>query len=597
MSVVTEIKLLESGMINKIAAGEVVERPASVVKELVENAVDAGATAITVEIKDGGISLIRVTDNGCGISGGQVRSAFLRHATSKIFDMDDLENVLTLGFRGEALSSIAAVSEVELVTKTAGETTGTRIEINGGEVVSQGEAGCADGTAFVMRNLFYNVPARRKFLKKAAAESGAVADIVTKLALGHPEIAFKYINNDSILIQTNGSGDLTTTVFNIYGKDVAQKMLPVKYEKSGFSLTGLIGKNELSRANRAYENFYINGRYVKSAIIEAAVIEAYQTRLPIGRFPVFALNLQVAPTFVDVNVHPTKLEVRFGDEELVYELVKDAVCAAFKGQTLIPKQEMVKDAPDIFPSTAVSEANAAYVAETPQKNLPPVTYIQMSEMGYREIPPREMLQEELPKTEPINTFFRNYKIVGQIYNTYWLIEQENSLYIIDQHAAHERVLFEEVTDRLKSGKVSSQKLAVPIAVNLSEREKQVVKDNMTLLEDFGFEIEELGEQAYAVRAVPYIFEKPAEAGFFVDIVDKLASVDTSVKNIYDTRIISIATISCKAAVKANDRLSYIEAKALIDKIVKLENPFTCPHGRPTIVEITKYELEKMFKRV
>lgn len=602
----SEIKLLDNGMINKIAAGEVVERPASVVKELVENAVDAGSTAVTVEIKDGGISFIRVTDNGCGIAKEQVKSAFLRHATSKIYNMDDLENVLTLGFRGEALSSIAAVSEVELITKTSGSEAGMRIEISGGEVVSQGEAGSADGTTFIMRNLFFNVPARRKFLKKAATESGYVSDIVTKTALGHPEIAFKYINNNSTLIQTNGSGDLAAAVFSIYGKDAVQKMLPVKHGKNGFVLTGVIGKNELSRANRAYESFYINGRYVKSPLVEAAVIEAYQTRLPIGRFPVFVLNLQSAPSFVDVNVHPTKLEVRFGDEELVYNFVREAVENAFKGQDLIPKQEIVKGGiisdSGNYVGAVLNEADTAYTVEAPPKDLPPITYIQMSELGYKEVAESGMkgngkIETGTPREEPVNTFFKNYKIAGHIFDTYWLIEQADSLYIIDQHAAHERVLFEEVTERLKSGNIASQKLAVPIAVNLSQSEKQVVIDNIELLESFGFEIEELGEQAYAVRAVPYIFNNPAETGFFLDIVDKLAGVDTSVQNIYDTKINGIATISCKAAVKANDRLSYIEAKALIDKIVKLENPFTCPHGRPTVVEITKYELEKMFKRV
>lgn len=641
------IHVLDYNMVNKIAAGEVVERPCSVVKELVENSIDAGAKSITVEIKDGGISLIRITDNGSGIAKEDIKQAFLRHATSKISDIDDLETLMTMGFRGEALSSISSVSQVEMVTKTSSDITGTRIEIHGGQMISEQEIGCADGTTFIMRNLFFNTPARRKFLKKPAVESGYISDIINKLALGHPDIAFKYINNDSTLIQTNGNGDLKTAIFNIYGKDVAQKLLAVDYDDGEYHLQGYIGKPELSRANRTYENFFINGRFIKSSLINSAVEEAFGTRIMTGKFPLFVLNLNIAPSNVDVNVHPSKLEVRFSNEDGIYNFVLKAVEPALKSEALIPtismnNKEDKKTFADITnnkpykPEERQAEIftigksgfsggiSALDINSTP---VPPCLDISLKEdaVAYKIITGKEEvisdglsgnnLQKRLPHdasidsaldnktTDTINKeaeaipFFNNYRIIGQIFNTYWLIEQDNDMYLIDQHAAHEKVLYEEFASKFRTEKITSQRLLSPAAVNLSEREYNIVKENTDLLNGFGYELEEFGGNTFALRSVPNIFNKPSNANFFMEIVDKLSSVDTSVDNIYDIKLDSIAAISCKAAIKANDRLGYLEAENLIEQILKLEDPFHCPHGRPTIVKITKYEIEKMFKRI
>ncbi|MDR2903546.1 MAG: DNA mismatch repair endonuclease MutL [Clostridiales bacterium] len=601
-----DIRVLDNQIINKIAAGEVVERPSSVVKELAENAIDAGAKAITVEIKDGGTTLVRVTDNGCGIKKEDVRQAFLRHATSKIEDIDDLLTLITLGFRGEALSSIASVSQVEMVTKTAGDVTGTRIEIHGGEILSEQEIGCADGTSFMMRNLFFNTHARKKFLKKTAAESAYVSDIINKLALGHPEIAFKYINNDSPLIKTDGNGDLKTAILNIYGKDAAKNLIPVDYDADGYRVTGFIGKPEISRANRSYENFFINGRYIKSALLNAAVEEGFKTRLMTGKFPLFVLNLNLVPAEVDVNVHPTKLEVRFSREDEIYQVVLKAVDRAFQHQVLIPAVQV---------SEQKTKPTFSGVAETkpyqPETRQPAITVPSFNETRTpytivtddapaekSEIPPQPPAAEKQKPEEPAFTpFFRHYKMIGQLFNTYWLIEQETDLYLIDQHAAHEKILFEELVSKLKAETVVSQRLVSPQAIRLDEQACQTIRGNGALLTALGFEIEPFGDYTYALRAVPNIFNKPADTAFFIEIIDRLSAIDGSIDTVYDMKLNAIATISCKAAVKANDRLSYIEAKTLIERILKLENPFHCPHGRPTIVKITKTEIEKMFKRL
>ena len=663
------IQVLDNSIINQIAAGEVVERPASVVKELVENAIDAGATAVMVEIRDGGIGLIRIVDNGCGIAADEVRSAFLRHATSKIRDMDDLENVLTLGFRGEALSSIAGVAQVEVLTKTADAESGVRLEIHGGAVIAEESAGCADGTTFTVRNLFYNVPARRKFLKKPAAESGQISDMLMRMAVGHPEVAVKYINNATLVLQTNGSGDMKTAVFQVYGREIAEKLVAVDFARDGFRVTGYAARPEMARSNRAYENLFINGRYVKCAVVQSAVEDAYRTRLPIGRFPVFMLRLEMPPMYVDVNVHPTKLEVRFSDERMIYDLMHAAVDKALKAETLIPRVEtkdaVTSDAAKNVPVEAAKGApaknepaatvepaaktvpqedadvtksrsgvvffNEPFTQETlqaaeedlqrraaeaaaagqnafaakPAEEAPVAAAVAESAPAAEKMPAKAMPAQELPvvKETPVEVepapkpFFHTYRIVGQAFLTYWIVEQEGSMYLIDQHAAHERVLYEGFLAKLRRGDAIPQSLLMPVAVRLSEREREVVRENEAFLQKLGFEIEELNEQAIAIRALPYVFENPAETGFFMEIVDALADGVGAAGDLYDARLMRVATMACKAAVKANDRLGEAEARALVTQLLTLENPFTCPHGRPTIVELTKYELEKMFKRV
>ncbi len=618
------INVLDYNIINKIAAGEVVERPSSVVKELMENSIDAGATGITVEIKDGGISLIKITDNGCGIPKAEVSSAFLSHATSKLTEIEDLETLMTLGFRGEALSSIASVSQVEMLTKTKDADAGTRIEIHGGETVSIQDAGCANGTVITVRNLFYNTPARRKFLKKPAVEAGYISDIITRLALGNPSVAFKYINNGTILIQTNGKNDLKSVILSIYGKDVAQKLISVDYKGANdYRLTGFIGKPESSRSNRSYESFFINSRFTKSQLMASAVEECYRPRIMSGRFPFFVLNLNAPAAGIDINVHPTKLEVRFSNDEQIYDFIEKAVKKAFESEVLIPKANLT-DKPSLETFQNVFHNIPYELYENDKKplaihgkmsyngNIPIATdlapldnildnAVSEQSTAYKTTP------EQSPETnadrsvclpmEESKPFFSNYKIIGQLFNTYWIVEQEGSMYLIDQHAAHEKVLYDEFVTRFKSEGIVSQSLVSPMAVKLNESEYEAVRANIDLLNSFGFELDDFGSNTYAIRSVPNIFNSPSEAGFFMDIVDKLASMSTAVKNIYDAKLDAIAMISCKAAVKGNNRLSYAEAKELIAKILKLENPFNCPHGRPTIIEITKYEIEKMFKRI
>lgn len=639
------IRLLDNNLINKIAAGEVVERPASVVKELMENSIDAGATAITVEIKEGGISLIKITDNGKGIPKEELKTAFLRHATSKLRTLDDLEDIMTLGFRGEALSSIASVAQVEMITKTKDSQVGHKIVINGGVVEKEEESAGNNGTVFTMKNLFYNTPARRKFLKKPATEGGYVSEVVNRIALGHPEIAIKYINNGNTIMQTNGSGDVKSVVLYIYGRQMASQMIETSYSKDGFTVEGLIAKPELSRGNRNYENFFINGRYIKSNIGQNAVEEAYKGKLMVGKFPVFVLNLKVPANTVDVNVHPTKLEVRFSDDNLIYDIMYNAVLKALKKTELIP--EVTWDKPkkvksdnvqgtleDIaFNNTVEKKAenietkavvendfkyddkpifsNQSVAEKAPEPKNPVLNAINKvyQEPYYNEEKPIEKPAEtenisKKPEEKPIlneqkeekrKPFFNNYRIVGQLFATYWIVEQNNCMYLIDQHAAHERALYEDFTEKFKNSQISSQQLLQPIAVNLSEGEKVIVEENMELLESFGFEIEEFGARTYAIRAVPYVFNSPSNVSFFMDIVDTLA--DKNLKSIYDTKEDAIAMMSCKAAVKGNDRLSYSEAQELIQRLLSLQDPFTCPHGRPTIIEMTKYELEKKFKRI
>ena len=673
-----KIRLLDSKTINKIAAGEVVESPKSVVKELTENSIDAGASSVTVEIKDGGISYIRISDNGSGIPKEQVKSAFLRHATSKMTQIEDLEHIFTLGFRGEALASIAAVSQVEMLTKTKDEETGTRICISAGEIEVMEDAACREGTTIIVKNLFYNVPARRKFLKKPATESGYVSDLINKIALGHPEVAIQYINNGNTVLHTAGNNDPKTAVFYVYGKDAANNMLPISYKKGEYAVSGLIGRPELCRANRNYENLFINGRFIKNAVVSSAVEDAYKTKLIIGKFPVFVLNLEVEPALVDVNVHPAKLEVRFKNDDEVYEFFYNAVSKALQETVLIPKavldkkpkekqpepeQQKLTEIPkkaeipvkqaevsavkpvekpdveavvlsqeekakllipkvektvEIRPSAPVSggrsvdellkrKASASGIAQKAEPYLKKEPVKQ--EQSKMELPNAEALkapvkteppkQVEIPvqteeKQEEKKPFFHDYKIVGQVFRTYWIVEQGECLYLIDQHAAHERILYEELMNKFKEEKVISQRMLTPLMLNLTPMETEVLKDNKELLETFGFELEDFGGR-FALRSTPYLLQNPSTVGFFTDILDRLA--EERITNVYDTKILAVATMACKAAVKGHDVLSVREAEALIHQLLKLEHPFTCPHGRPTIVELTRYEMEKMFKRI
>lgn len=631
-----EIHVLDNSLINKIAAGEVVERPSSVVKELVENSIDAGATAVTVEIRDGGISLIKITDNGKGIPKNQVKTAFLRHATSKLNKFEELGSIMTLGFRGEALSSIAAVAQVEVVTKTADESEGTKIQLEMGKVIGEEEVAANTGTIFTVKNIFHALPARRKFLKKPATESSYISEVVNRLALGHPHIAFKYINNGNVILQTSGNNDLKTCAMYIYGRDTASKMLEIYGERDGYVIEGLIGKPELNRGNRNYESFFINNRYIKSNIISGAVEDAFKGRLMVGKFPCFIINMTVPENTVDVNVHPTKLEVRFSNEDFIYDFVYEQVQKVFKDKVLIPQVNWdkpkysevarveVKDGEQLDfsqiankGSLTLNEGAVAVEKEPEQKNesiiksaidrFYPEKRVINDKIKENKVTEQSVIKAEqpyIPVAEPkvenevkqeVKPFFCNYKIIGQLFSTYWILEQDNSMYIIDQHAAHERALYEELVEKAMNKNVESQLLLRPIAVNVGEREKNAIEENRELLESFGFQIDVLNDRAYALRGVPYIFNAPESSNFFMEIVDRLC--ENGIKNVYEAKLDTIATMSCKAAVKGNDRLSFTEAKALVDRILKLENPFNCPHGRPTVIEMTKYELEKKFKRI
>ena len=641
------IQLLDKQTINKIAAGEVVESPKSVVKELTENAIDAGASNITVEIREGGISYIRITDNGCGIPKEQVKEAFLRHATSKLTQIEDLEHIYTMGFRGEALASIAAVAQVEMLTKTKDESVGTKIEIEAGEVKSIQDAACTDGTTVIVKNLFYNVPARRKFLKKPAKESGYVADLMNQLALGHTEISFCYINNDTTILQTSGNGDGKAAIFYVYGKEAAKSMLEISYSKDGYRLTGWIGKPELSRGNRNYENLYINGRYIKNKIVSSAVEEAYKTRIMIGKFPVYVLHLEVDAAEVDVNVHPAKLEVRFQDENAIYDFFYDAVYQTLEKEVLIPQASWdkqpalrmqptpmveeiatVKQNESELPTTKsvieqiqlpTQEKESDFEIDTtaePKQNQTvdqllqnknaQSLHIQQTAVPFKSSTSTDdFIVEETknetkqvvskPKEPKKETFFHNYKIIGQLFRTYWLVEQGDSIYMIDQHAAHERILYEKLMHQFQNAQIVSQRLLEPLMLHLTQSEMQVLQENQELLESFGFGLEQFPDGKYGLQSVPVLLKEPSGTGFFTEILDALA--EGKIRDVYDTKILVVATMACKAAVKAHDQLSIQEAQALIVQLLELENPFTCPHGRPTIVALSRYELEKKFKRI
>lgn len=677
------IQLLDQITIDKIAAGEVIERPSSVVKELVENAIDAGATAVTVEIKEGGISLIRITDNGCGIPKSEVPLAFLRHSTSKIRSVDDLTTVASLGFRGEALSSIAAIAQVELITKQKDSMLGTRYEIEGGVEKGVEDAGARDGSTFLIRNIFYNTPARRKFLKTAMTEAGHVNELMIRLALSHPEVSFEFINNGQTKLHTSGNGRLKDAIYSLFGRDIAMNLLEVNAEMEGIKVTGFIGKPLISRGNRNYENYYINGRYVKSNIIAKAIEDAYKEFIMQHKYPFTVLHFTVNGEDIDVNVHPTKMELRFSNQQKVYNFVYEAVKAAFHQKELIPKVELpeakiperkvtetrisetrtpVMNRPDVSaqgyakPATIApppperdldyfmkkmkervtsyhnqaSQAEvkstheihrgnqqidrireAANYAKTHNVNKSIQESAKQSVMESKPVVENSVIAEQQVVTEKtvigeqLNLFEEKlltkeaiieHKIIGQVFDTYWLVEFHEQLYIIDQHAAHERVLYEKTLKEMKTREFTSQYLSPPLVLNLSMQEEEVLNTYMDNFTSIGFEIEPFGTSSYAVRAVPGNLFSIAKKELLLEMLDSLTEgIHSSVAP--DLIAEKIASMSCKAAVKGNSRLSRSEVEVLIKDLLQLENPYHCPHGRPTIISMTKRELEKKFKRI
>lgn len=702
------IKVLDQITIDKIAAGEVIERPASIVKELTENAIDAGADSVTVEIEDGGITLIRISDNGSGIEREDIHNAFLRHSTSKIESVDDLMHISSLGFRGEALSSIAAVTKVELITKPKEDTFGTRYVIEGGKEISMEDTGASDGTTFLVRQLFYNVPARRKFLKTPMTEAGHVQDLLTRLALSHPEVAIRFVNNGQEKLRTSGSGKLKEVIYSIYGRETAANILELDYEKNGIGIRGFIGKPIITRGNRNFENIFVNGRYVKSAVISKAAEDAYKDFMMQHKFPFFVLHFLVDGETVDVNVHPTKMELRFQKQQAVYDAVFEAIHRRLLDQELIPQvtlpepkqpekakeqspspfllkpksgsgqsaapvsrpisqpdtdstasedtantrihssvqspvQSTAKAEPEtkdedyfirkmrervmsyhnrsssaeitgksaIFRSgdqgqedrirnavketeTVLQKASPLQRAITPRMQTPPEQLKENGNYTVEQKPPKQLdlFEENLLKRE----IRAEYRLIGQVFDTYWLVQFHDNLYIIDQHAAHERVLYERTLKEMKTREFTSQYLSPPIILNLSMQEAEVLNTHKDRFAQLGFEIEEFGGEAYAVRAVPANLFGIAKKELLLEMLDALSDgLNTSMTpDLIDEKV---ASMSCKAAVKGNNRLSAREVDTLIGELLLLDNPYHCPHGRPTIIAMSKRELEKKFKRI
>lgn len=674
------IKVLDQITIDKIAAGEVIERPASIVKELTENAIDAGADSVTVEIEDGGITLIRISDNGSGIEREDIHNAFLRHSTSKIESVDDLMHISSLGFRGEALSSIAAVTKVELITKPKEDTFGTRYVIEGGKEISMEDTGAPDGTTFLVRQLFYNVPARRKFLKTPMTEAGHVQDLLTRLALSHPEVAIRFVNNGQEKLRTSGSGKLKEVVYSIYGRETAANILELDYEKNGIGIRGFIGKPIITRGNRNYENIFVNGRYVKSAVISKAAEDAYKDFMMQHKFPFFVLHFLVDGETVDVNVHPTKMELRFQKQQAVYDAVFEAIHRRLLDQELIPQvtlpepkqPEKAKEqspSPFLLKPKSGSGQSAAPVSgpvslpdadrtvseDTANTRIQPsvqspaqpsakaepetkdedyfIRKMRERVMSYHnrsssaEITGKSVIfrsgdqrQEDRIKNaakengnytveqkapKQLDLFEENllkreiraeYRLIGQVFDTYWLVQFHDNLYIIDQHAAHERVLYERTLKEMKTREFTSQYLSPPIILNLSMQEAEVLNTHKDRFAQLGFEIEEFGGEAYAVRAVPANLFGIAKKELLLEMLDALSDgLNTSMTpELIDEKV---ASMSCKAAVKGNNRLSAREVDTLIGELLLLDNPYHCPHGRPTIIAMSKRELEKKFKRI
>ena len=672
------INELDKNTIDQIAAGEVVERPASVVKELVENAIDSGATAVTVEIKGGGIDMIRVTDNGSGIEKSQIRKAFKRHATSKLTCIDDLYTIHSLGFRGEALSSISSVAQVDMITKTSDDLTGTRYTINGGEEISFEEIGAPDGTSLIVRNLFYNTPARKKFLKTPQTEGSYIGDVMEHLALDNPTVSFHYINNKEDKFSTTGNGDLKEIIYRIYGRDISVSLVPINVSGNGYTLEGYLGEPSINRSNRNFEIFFVNGRYVKDKVMSKALEEGYKQYLMMHKFPFAVLHLRLDPAMVDVNVHPAKLEVRFGNQPALYDFIRTNVENTLRSHEMIPDALLGEDEP-VRKNTGNDENALKQGAETmaADNKKPEIlsdfedddkAVVKKEEKNKKYIAPQPFekvrfeenrLKEEEPvfatgiKAEPIkiedsnksavwtrifgdsdgskakeaekpspiikqdeavivekpvqlNLFdekvltrenVKEYEIIGQIFGTYWIIGFKDKIFIMDQHAAHEKVNYERMMKRYKSGEQLSQMVNPPVIISLSAAEEELFLKYRQYFEKLGFNIENFGGHEYAMRAIPVdLFGCENEKEMFIEILDEL-SHETNLDRTPDVINYKIASMACKASVKGNTKMSRTELEALLDELLTLENPYNCPHGRPTIISMSKYEIDKKFKRV
>ena len=653
-----EIQLLDQATINQIAAGEVIDRPSSVVKELLENAIDAKATAITVEIKDGGISFIRITDNGCGIEKDQVRKAFLRHATSKLHTIDDLLDIGSLGFRGEALSSIAAIAQVELISKPPEAMLGISYQIEDGEEKSLTQIGAPDGTTILVRNLFYHVPARKKFLKTAATEGNYINQLMENMAMLRPDISMRFINGGQNKLYTSGNGRLKDLIYTIYGREISSNVLEINYECPLFAVTGYIGKPIISRGNRTFENYYINGRFVKSRLIAAAIEQAYKPFMMQHRYPFTVLHIKIKPELIDVNVHPAKMEVRFQQENEIYELLAGAIENTLRGKEFIPdvsddgkaekkvqekqklpepfEQRRLQAMKEIIPpppaehktqseqklprneeqpkvSSKLSEPVCEYKAEKKQtikdsdskwesasgihKRIGQDVSQTVNQMPTQPEQKLEKPEQQTLFTEPLLSEKAriHHRLIGQLFDTYWLIQYGNQLYIMDQHAAHEKVNYERLMEAYRKKERITQFVSPPMVISLTRAEETILEEFKSEFERIGFTIEPYGGREYAISEIPANLYGINEKELFLEMLSDLE--DRGSMQPSELIASKLASMSCKAAIKGGQKISFKEADALVSQLLTLENPYACPHGRPTIITMTKYELEKKFKRI
>lgn len=701
------IKVLDQNTINKIAAGEVIEKPSSVIKELVENSIDSGATAVTVEVKGSGLSFLRVTDNGAGIKKDEVKLAFLRHATSKLMTVEDLLRISSLGFRGEALASIAAVAQVEMITKTDDDVTGLRYQIHGGKEISSEEIGAPGGTTIIVRNLFYNTPARKKFMKTDPTEISYIYDLICRMCMSHPEISFKFIANGTDKLFTSGNGKLRDIIYHIYGRDITSNLLEINAENDYMKISGYIARPCISRSNRSFEGYYVNHRYIKSAVLTKAIEDAFRTFVMIHKFPFTEINFQVRPDLLDVNVHPTKMELKFANGQDIYSFTYNAIRETLLFKELIPdvapgkdpkpetfKQRDVGKAPEAFenkrreaivraeertvsqsqpvnpvapqtqpeqlcpaePQTLpqpvrpvieiidetsssnnkgsdvidnnktekpagnyiyadrnndlersivqnrnVVNESPAYTAPAPARPsviaaTPDSTVSAASDAAYIEEAGKKYVQQDMFQEKFLTKEARaKHRLIGQLFKTYWLIEYDGKFFIMDQHAAHEKVKYEELMENYKNKKIYSQYLMPPAVVTLSAAEIEFLHENMEMFEALGYQIENFGGREFKLNAVPDNLFGLDGRELFIDFI---ADASSSAKKVtIDTFIHKLSTMACKAAIKGNTEISFKEADALIDQLLKLENPYTCPHGRPTVISMTEAEIEKKFKRI
>lgn len=643
------ISVLDKNTIDKIAAGEVVERPSSIVKELVENAIDSGASAISVEIKDGGISLVRVTDNGGGINKDEIKTAFLRHATSKITKAKDLFNIHTLGFRGEALSSISGIARCEVISKPSAQLTGVRYVIEGGYEVSFEDVGAPVGTTMIVRDVFFNTPARRKFLKSVTTETAYITDLIEKFMLCNLDVSIRYIVNNQTRLQSSGNGDLKEVIYQIYGREVHKALVEVDHKADDIRIKGFIAKPEISRSNRNQLIYFVNGRYVKDKHIIKAIEDGYADRMMQHKYPFAVLMIEINTEIVDVNVHPSKMEIRFSEESYIYEKVKEAIESSLKKAYMIREAKIDEEKksslkrsferlPEPFEKNKLSLLNkdenrsqiTAKETETKEEFLKDLPQIDLSEKtnyppdkiqidpeifryNVNHLLERTLLSDSGKNSEFIGKYedkkepsfeqldFMDKKaskkrnIIGQIFDTYWIVEFDKSMYIIDQHAAHEKVLYERFLKQLDNEEIASQIISPAGVISLSSIEADAVEKHLASLRKLGFEIEHFGGREYSISAIPTILPSIDKEVWLKELITELLEVD-SAKNT-ESILEKIASMSCKAAIKGNQRISYEEARILIDELLELDNPYNCPHGRPTVIQMTKTEIEKKFKRI